>query len=67
MKQFALFDRQNQASRFWRQSGNLMNPQLRQGLVGHQQHDPLHATGDQGISGQGRQVKGIAERAGLDQ
>ncbi|MCY1443406.1 hypothetical protein D9M71_598190 [compost metagenome] len=67
LQQFALVDGQHQAGGICRHAGNLMDPQLALGLVGHQQHHPLHAAGDQGVAGKGGQVDGIAERAGLGQ
>src|SRR3989344_3882994 len=60
-------ERSNRSSPLNRLRSRLVHTQLGMSTVGHQDHHPAHAAGNQCVAGRGGQVDGVGEATRLDQ
>ena len=67
LQDLALADDEIQRRRFFRQPGGLIHAQIGLCAIGHQDHHPAHAAGDQRIASGDGQAHGIGEAAWLGQ
>ncbi|MNP36682.1 hypothetical protein D3C76_1300870 [compost metagenome] len=67
MQYRALTDDKIQAGHFVGQAGRLVHTQSGVGAVGHQDHHPTHAAGNQRVTGRGGEVDGVGEATRLHQ